>query len=139
MPKFKEFLICENKFYLGQKAGDLLTAVQSLRDDAPQIGNRAMIRAAQGIVNQIRRILHGRWDDEDVKYLKQLQKIGVAIAKAIDSKENMDEVIASASQELEELLDKLEVPVNALGSEEEPEAQEPANSPEYQQGFQLGA
>lgn len=138
MPNFKDFLICENKYYLGQKTGDLLTAVQSLMDDAPNIGNRAMIRAAQGIINQIRRILHGRWDDEDLKYLKQLQKIGVALAKAIDSKENMDEVIAAAVQELEDLTDRLEVPVNTLGSEEEP-GQEPTGPNEYSPGYQLGA
>jgi len=123
---FKDFLISENKYYLAQKAGDLLTAVQSLGEDAPNLGNKALIRAAQGIINQIRRIVHSRWDDEDLKYLKVLQKIGVALCKSIDEKEDMAEVIASVQSELEEMLNKMEVPINSVGSEEEAEeGQEP--------------
>jgi hypothetical protein len=119
MDRFKSFLLHENKYYLGQKAGDLLTALQSLGDDASNIGNRTLIRAVQGIVNQIRRILHGRWDDGDFKYLKVLQKIGVALCKAIDEKEDIATVLSSAGTELEDLLSKMGVPVNSLGSEEE--------------------
>lgn len=117
--RFKDFLIHENKYYLGQKAGDLLTAAQSLGEDAPNLGNRALIRGAQGLINQIRRIVHSRWDDEDLKYLKTLQKIGVALCKAIDEKTDMGEVISSVTQALEEMLGEMEVPVNNLGSEEE--------------------
>lgn len=132
--KFKNFLINENKYYLGQKVGDLLTAIQSLRDDAPNMGSRVLIRSAQGIINQIRRILHGRWDEEDLKHLETLQTIGVALAKAIDSKdEDMAEVVASAAAELEQLTGSLEVPVNNLGSEEdEPEE-------DYSLGSEIGA
>lgn len=118
---FKDFLLNENKYYLGRKAGDLLTAVQSLGEDAPNLGNRALLRAAQGLINQIRRILHGRWDDGDIKYLKTLQKIGVGLCKAIDEKDDIAVVLSSASQELENMLNKMEVPLNALGSEEEAE------------------
>jgi hypothetical protein len=123
--RFKDFLINENKYYLGQKAGDLLTAVQGLGEDAPNLGNRALIRAAQGIVNQIRRILHGRWDDEDAKYLKTLQKVGVALCKAIDAKDELEGVIASSAQTLEAMLGKMGVPVNNIGAEEGEPAEEP--------------
>jgi hypothetical protein len=133
--KFKNFLLNESKYYLGQKTGDLLAAVQSLRDDSPNMGNRALIRSAQNIINQIRRILHGRWGEEDLKYLEALQKIGVALAKAIDSKDDMGTVIASVAQELEELTGNLEVPINNLGSEEEPKDAEP----DYSLGSELSA
>ncbi len=123
--RFKEFLFNENKYYLGQKTGDLLTAVQSLGEDAPNLGNRALIRAVQGVINQIRRILHGRWDDGDVKFLKVLQKIGVALCKAIDEKDDIPTVISSVTSELEEMLNKMEVPVNNLVSEEEPDDEMP--------------
>jgi len=103
----------------------LLTAVQSLGEDAPNLGNRAMIRAVQGVINQIRRILHGRWDDGDIKYLKVLQKIGVALCKAIDEKEDIATVVSSVTSELEGMLDKMEVPVNNLASEEEPDDEQP--------------
>ncbi len=116
---FKDFLFNENKFYLGQKTGDLLTAVQSLGEDAPNLGNRALIRAVQDLVNQIRRILHGRWDDEDLKYLKTLQKCGVALCKAIDEKQDLGEIISSVGNEIEDMIDKMGVPVNSVGSEDD--------------------
>lgn len=116
---FKSFLVNENKYYLAQKSGDLLSAVQELGEDAPNLGNRALIRITQGVINQIRRILHGRWDDEDAQYLKTLQKIGVALCKAIDEKEDIAEVVASAQQELEKMMDDMEVPINSVGGEEE--------------------
>lgn len=121
---FKNFLLNENKYYLGQKAGDLLTAIQSLGEDASNLGNRALLRATQGIINQIRKILHGNWGDEDLKYLKGLQKIGVALCKAIDDKEDIAEVIASVQGELESILGDMEVPINQIGSEED----EPMNT-----------
>lgn len=117
--QFKDFLISENKYYLGQKSGDLLSAMQELSDDSPNIGNREMIRATQGLINQIRRILHSRWDDEDLKYLKTLQKIGVALCKAIDEKEDIATIVSSAQKELEEMINDMEVPVNNMGSEDE--------------------
>lgn len=116
--KFKSFLLNESKHYLGQRSGDILTALQNLQEDSVNMGNRALIRACQGIVNQIRRILKGRWDDEDINYLKSLQKVGVAIMKSIDENEDMQEVISSSVMELEDLLKKLQVPINSLGSED---------------------
>lgn len=74
----KNCLVNENKYDLGRKADDLLTAVQSLSDDVENMGNRAPSRATQGIFNQIRRMLDGRWDDEDGYYPKSLQKTATA-------------------------------------------------------------
>lgn len=126
---FKDFLISENKYYLGQKTGDLLSSIQSIGEDAPNLGNREMIRAVQGLINQIRRILHSRWDDEDLKYLKTLQKIGVALCKAIDEKEDIATVVSSAQQELEAMISDMEVPVNNVGSEGEAGDENPEPEP----------
>lgn len=138
--QFKSFLFNETKYYLGQRAGDILTALQNLQDDSNTLGNRALIRASQGVVNQIRRILHGRWDEGDVKYLKHLQKIGVAIMQAIDEKGDLPEVISSAVAEVEKMLSDLETPVNSLGSEDAPK-EEPIPSEESDDfnGMELGA
>src|SRR6185503_4785915 len=95
LDQFKSFLLNESKHYLGERSGDILNALQNLQDDAANMGNRALIRACQGIANQIRRILHGRWDEEEIQYLKRLQKVGVALMKGIDESENMEEIIAS--------------------------------------------
>lgn len=135
--RFNDFLLNEDKYYLGQRAGDILTAIQSLSEDAPNMGARLLIRASQGIVNQIRRVLHGRWDDGEEKYLKKLQKVGVAIMRAIDSNEELSEVIAACAQEIETLLQDLEVPINSLGSEESPT--EDDEVPPMDVGTQLGA
>jgi len=125
MEQFRYFLLNESKQYLGQRAGDILTALQNLHEDAASMGNRALIRASTGIVNQIRRILHGRWDDEDVQHLKSLQKIGVALMKAIDENDDLQEVVASSVSEMEGMLDKLQVPINSLGNEDKPTDSQP--------------
>jgi len=122
--EFKNFLFNEDKYYLGQKAGDLLSVVQDLSQDAGNLGNRALIRSVQGVVNQIRKILHGRWSDNELKYLKVLQKCGVALAKAVDEKEDIPAVVASVANEIQELLNGLEVPINTLGNEETGEEEE---------------
>lgn len=116
--QFKSFLLNESKHYLGKRSGDILTALQSLQEDISGLGTRAIIRASQQIVNQIRRIVHGRWDEQDVKYLAILQKIGVAIMKAIDEHDDLEEVIASSVSELEKMIDKLGTPINTLGTDE---------------------
>jgi hypothetical protein len=138
--QFKSFLLNENKHYLGQKSGDVLSALQNLQDDSEGLGNRALIRACQGIVNQIRRILHARWDEEDVKYLEHLQKVGVAIMKSIDDNEDIQGVIASSVSELEKMLEELEVPINSLGAESDAPPQEPSVSSEepLKPGSELG-
>jgi hypothetical protein len=79
----KNCLVNEDKYDLGRKADDLLTAVQSLSDDVENMGNRAPSRATQGIFNQIRCMLDGRWDDEDGYYSKSLQKIATARSASI--------------------------------------------------------
>ncbi len=140
MEQFRYFLLNETKQYLGQRAGDILTALQNLHDDAANMGSRALIRSATGITNQIRRILHGRWNDEDVQYLKCLQKIGVAILKSIDENDDLQEVIASSVTELEGMLNKLQMPINSLGTEgqEQSTSQAPEENEPLERGSQMG-
>lgn len=121
---FKDFLIVEQRAYLGQKIGDVLTAAQQLRDDSKHMGTRDLTRFSEKIVNQIRRILHSQWPREEKKHLMSLQKIGVAIMKAIDERDDLPSVISSASASLEELSGKLGVPVHRLASPEKAEPEE---------------
>lgn len=121
--RFKNFLMNENKkilnenmHYLSQQVGDILSSLQSLLDDSDGLGNRQIIRAAQSIVNQIRRILSDKWEDESNKILKNLQKIGVAIMKSIDEKEDLRQTISSAVKLLEKNTEKTKEPLNNLGS-----------------------
>lgn len=117
--KFSNFLLNETKAYLGQRIGDILTALQNLQDDADDLGQRAMERALLNVVSQIRKILHGRWDDTDNKDLLVLQKVGVGIMRGLDETEvNMKELVTSAVGELERLSGDMDEPLNDLGSEE---------------------
>ena len=45
-----------------------------------------MVKNAEDIANQIRKILHASWPRSEHKYLKVLQKCGVALMKAIEDK-----------------------------------------------------
>ena len=113
---FKEFVINENKAYLGQKIGDILNALQDLQDSADGMGTRNLVKNSENIVNQIRRILHSKWGEKEEYSLKKLQKCGVAIMKAIDQKSDLREVIKSCMEELQNLLGDIDMPVNRLAS-----------------------
>jgi hypothetical protein len=121
--RFKEFLLIEQRAYLGQKVGDILTATQELRDDSKNMGSRDLTRFSEKIVNQIRRILHSQWPREEKKHLIHLQKIGVALMKSIEDKEDMPNVISSAAGELEKLSGKLGVPIHKITSPDKSESE----------------
>ena len=123
---FKSFLLNENRAYLGQKVGDILTAAHELRDDAKNMGTRDLTRFSERIVNQIRRILHSHWPREEHKNLEALQKVGVAIMKAIEEKDDLPGVISGACSELEKVSSKLGVPINKFAK---PDKAEPSESP----------
>lgn len=118
--RFKQFILNENKAYLGQKVGDILTATQELRDDARNMGSRDLTRFSERIVNQIRRILHSNWPREEAKHLKVLQKVGVALMKAIDEKEDLPSTISGVAGALEKLVAKFGTPINSLASQDTP-------------------
>jgi len=131
MDKFKVFLLNEEKNYLGRKVASVLTPMQELQDDMQNMGARHLIRTAEKLVNDIRKILHGHWEQQQQKHLKELQKIGVAIQKTIDEKGDLREIIPSATQSLQTLSGKLGVKVNNL---EGPEMQ--AGEPVSQDDFE---
>ncbi len=118
---FTSFLLNENKVYLGSRIGDILAAIQDLTQNSEGMGTRQLVANSQRILSQIRRILHSNWSKREEKYLKQLQKSGVAIAKAIEEKDDLSEVLTAVTSELETLLSKMGTPLHDLGAEESPE------------------
>lgn len=121
--KFKDYLLNEqqiandsDKQYFGQKVGDVLTAIHNLEEDGKAAGNRKMTKVSLRIVNQIRNILHDQWGAIADPFLPILQKVAVAMMKAIEEKGDINEVLSSAGAELEEILKKLGVPINQIGS-----------------------
>jgi FtsZ-interacting cell division protein ZipA len=115
----KEFLFCENKVYLGQRIGDILSSLQDLEQNKGGMGTRQLVANADRIVGQIRKILHGTWSKKEQSYLKHLQKAAVGLARAIEEKDDLESTIGSVSNEIEDLMTKMKVPVNSLGSSED--------------------
>lgn len=113
---FRMFLLTEEREYLGTKIGDILTALQELNKDAPNMGKRHLMRLMKNIVRQIRRILHSSWTFEEQQYLKVLQKCGVAMMKSLDTNEDLVSVVSSVVSEIEKLSEKMEEPINNLAS-----------------------
>lgn len=124
MRGFKWFLLNENSAYLGQKVGDIVNALTDLKDNTKGMGTRHLIKSAEGIVHQIRRILHSNWPKDQDKHLKSLQKVGVAIMKAIEEKDDLESIISSGADELQKISGKMGMPINDIGvnpNEEKPQ------------------
>lgn len=85
----------------------------------PNMGSRHLTRTAEEIVNQIRKILHSSWKPTQIKHLKELQKIGVALMRTIEDKGDLKEIVPAAAQALQALSGKLGVKVNNLDAPEE--------------------
>lgn len=117
--QFKEYLLLEQKGYLADKIGDVLTGVHELLTGGKQIGARQLLRHAEGLVNQIRKILHSSWPRSEYKYLRILQKCGVGLAKCIEEKGDLRETLNGVREEIEHLTEKIGMPINQLGSPEQ--------------------
>ena len=124
---FKFFLLNEDKVYLGHRVGDILNALQELVENGKAMGTRQLVKNSDSIVNQIRRILHSDWQKEEEKYLKTMQKVAVAIMRAIDEKDDLESILSSASDELQKVQKDLGTPMQDLGA---PEGEEASDEPE---------
>ena len=101
--RFKQFLLTENKAYLDQRISDILGALQDLNDSADNMGARHLVSNAEAIVNQIRRIIHTHWPEQEAPKLMVLQKCGVAVMRAIEEKDDLQSILKSCQSNLEEI------------------------------------
>lgn len=113
----KDFLLNEEKEYFGQKVATVLNAVQELGGEAPQMGARHLTRLVLTVVNQIRQIIHNEWSMRQREYLEKLQKIGVALMKAVDEKGDLAQVLQASGDELQQVMQDLGVPMNQMGAD----------------------
>ncbi len=111
---FRTYVLNENKVYLAKEIGDVLNSSQELADEVNKIGTRNLVRYSQIIVNKCRGILQGHWGNENRKFLKSLQKCAIALAKSIDENDNIENVLKSTIAALQQVVDKMGVPVNAF-------------------------
>lgn len=128
---FKDFLLNESKYYLAERVGNILSTIQDLLENIEGIGKRQLIVNCDNIVSQIRSILQDKWSEKEKVYLLDIQKIGVAIAKCMDDKGDLSEILQSASSSFEEISNKLGVPLNSIGNEKEEDTpkEEPKEEP----------
>jgi hypothetical protein len=115
----KDYLLNENKYYLGEKIGDLLSAMQELKSNRDGMGTRQILYNSQKLVNQMRKIIHSNWTKKEQKWLEELQKMAIALCKAIDENDNLNIILDNCTTALEDLINKMEVPINNLASQDQ--------------------
>lgn len=111
---FRTFVLNENKVYLAKEIGDVLNSSQELSDEVDKIGTRNLVRYGQIIVNKSRGILQGHWGNENRKFLKVLQRCAVALAKAIEENDNIEDVLKKIISNLQQVIKKMGVPINSF-------------------------
>lgn len=122
--KFKYFLLNEGTEYLATRVGDILNALQDIQQHSEGMGTRQLVSNAERIVNQIRRILHTSWGSDSLDVLEMLQRAAVAIKKGIEEKNDLIEILGNASNELQDHLAKLGMPINKVGGEDNEKEEE---------------
>ena len=111
---FRSFVLNENRAFLGKEIGNILTSLQEIQEEASKIGTKNLVRFTDKIVCQVRSLLGGHWSGDDIKFLKSMQKVGVALSKALEENDNLEQTIGSCISEIESTLKKMNVPVNNL-------------------------
>lgn len=111
---FKTFLLNEQQAYLAQKVGNILSALQDLKNDAKNMGTRDLNSFANEIVVHMRNILHSSWPKEQEKHLLSVQKMAVALMRCMDEKGDLPEIIAQVADNMEKLVSDLGMPINKL-------------------------
>jgi len=117
--EFKDFILAETDQYFAQRVSGILEALQDLNDSAGDMGTRHLVSNAQGIVNQIRRVVHTHWPQREEPGLKTLQKCGVAIMRAIEEKDDLSGVLKACQAHMEAMAGNQDKPTNSLASEEQ--------------------
>ena len=126
---FKQYLLNEDRAYFGERIGDVLNAVQDLVDNGNSMGTRQLVKKSDGIVNQLRRILHTNWPKKNDKELEKLQDAAVAISRAIEEKDDLVNILTSVKGSLEELSTELGEPIQNTGKEDKDGGEEKGPEP----------
>jgi uncharacterized membrane protein YgaE (UPF0421/DUF939 family) len=130
--EFRNFvLFTEAESKLDQKISDVLSALQDLNKNIEKMGKRNTLSSAETVVSRIRRVIHTHWPQSEERKLKVLQAAAVAIKKAIEEKDDLEEILKTCESNIAVISGGKKV--NNLSPEEEsPEEEEeiPEDGPE---------
>jgi hypothetical protein len=115
--KFKEFLIKENEDnYLEVKIGDILSALQNMLEDSGVMSKKDVSDNLVSVANKIKPLLNS--GNKNLKALKTLQKVAVAIYSGVDNGEDPKTIIQICTTELESLLSGSGSTINKINRKE---------------------
>ena len=117
--EFKYFLLNEDSTYLSARIGDILNGIQDVQENSEGMGARQLVKNSERIVNQIKRVLHTHWGNDNIKRLESLQRVGVAIMKAIEEKSDLKEALNNSATEIQKTLADMGIPINTIGGEDQ--------------------
>jgi hypothetical protein len=122
--EFRNFvLFTEAESKLDQRISDILSSLQDLNKNIEQMGTRNTLSSAETIVSRIRRVIHTHWPQSEKRKLEVLQAAGVAIKKAIEEKDDLEEILKTCESNIAVISGGKKV--NSLSPEEEsPEEEE---------------
>jgi hypothetical protein len=115
--RFKEFLLKENEDnYLEIKIGDILSALQNMLEDSGVMSKKDTSDNLISVANKIKPLLNS--GNKNLKTLKTLQKVAVAIYSGVDNGDDPKTIIQICTTELESLLSGSGVPINKINKKE---------------------
>ena len=115
--RFKEFLLKENEDnYLEVKIGDILSALQNMLEDSGVMSKKDVSDNLVSVANKIKPLLNS--GNKNLKALKTLQKVAVAIYSGVDNGEDPKTIIQICTTELESLLSGSGSTINKINRKE---------------------
>jgi hypothetical protein len=115
--RFKEFLLKENEDnYLEVKIGDILSALQNMLEDSGVMSKKDVSDNLVSVANKIKPLLNS--GNKNLKALKTLQKVAVAIYSGVDNGDDPKTIIQICTTELESLLSGSGSTINKINRKE---------------------
>lgn len=128
---FRQFILRESDEFLKEKISKIHGDLQNIQQTMNQIGTDSLVNDIKVVVSQIRAVVQGHWLKQQFVYLSVLQKVGVALANAVEENDNVENIVnASVDLIKKNIIDKLSGPVNDLGVEPQ---DQPAQQPSGEQ------
>jgi len=115
--RFKDFLLKENEDnYLEVKIGDILSALQNMLEDSGVMSKKDVSNNLISVANKIKPLLNS--GNKNLKALKTLQKVAVAICSGVDNGDDPKTIIQICTTELESLLSGSGSTINKINKKE---------------------